>query len=214
MSLRTEAAKGAMATLRAKAIEHWLDIALVFSASGAMAWLSSFSEQVSAYGPFGYGVVAAVTMIASVTGYYLLQLAGFYRWNRGYLERAARSQTVNVRAPSHINSRMHLYEFYHPGCQPVPNVLFENCDLIGPSAVLLKAGQTINCTFIDCEIVVMSPKRRTKCAVTFQNCQFVRCTFYRVVLLISVEQYHFWVANNPEICTGTPVISDGTVGEL
>ena len=193
---------------------NWPWIVAIFG-GGGMTYLASISEWLSQWGPVGYGAAGIVAAIALYTASSLGYLAFGYGRERyafaEYLGAAISTSHVNVLSPTHAYARIKLSDFYHPFMRPTQSVRFEACELMGPAMVFLEGGTSVNCSFIDCEIVIAREDRGIKGGIWFKNCLFERSKFYRVTFMMNFDHYQ----NIPQEMRSTvPVISDGRIGDV
>jgi hypothetical protein len=174
---------------------------------GGMSYLASVTSWVNRWGPVAWGATGLLSVLL-IAGIYLVY--GTARAKIGiakYIEKKIETSTVNVLAPSHVNERIELTQFYHPYLTPTEHARFENCDLMGPAYVAVTASTFDGCIMNDCQIVIVRPMAPVSSAILLKFCTFVRCRLYRVVWLMDQQTY---LAMPPEARAGMSVISEGT----
>jgi hypothetical protein len=131
-----------------------------------------------------------------------------------YTEKQADTSSVNPLAHDFQNQQINLRDFYHPYGVPRSNLSFRNCDLFGPCELALGGSFSLRegCTFSECSIVVI--KAIPAGAVQIRDVVFDRTRFFRITLLLTVQDARGVKALFKVGEPGMPVVSDGTYGEI
>lgn len=130
------------------------------------------------------GLVAAVAVFALFSGAYSRWVRA--RYDRGLYER---SGFVDPMAKTFENKRIFLTEFCLPSDSYIAGKAFTNCELIGPANIFLRVGNFVADQKLPlCDTVIIVDKTPFN-AVIFDNCSFRDCSFKRITILLSSEEY-------------------------
>ena len=108
-----------------------------------------------------------------------------------YVDAKSNAANANVLSPAHQNERIQFSDFYHPYCQPLMRVRFENCDLMGPCSVMF-ADILPNfeaCGFLECNAVMVREGVPVSTAIALHNCQFINCRSFRITFVFVKKSY-------------------------
>jgi hypothetical protein len=210
-TVRKRAIKAGLDWLWGKAIERWPELVTAVIAGGGMTYLARASAWLAPYGPVAWGGIGLLSMLVVAFAYFLVSLGRARRALSTYVLAKTSAAAVNVLAPIHQDARIELSHFYHPYFQPVENVRFEHCELMGPANVAFFGGTFDHCGFIDCEIVIVREDRLIRGASSFKNCLMMRSKLYRLTLIMNYQSYLLLPG---EIRSAVPVISDGRIGDV
>jgi hypothetical protein len=194
--------------------ENWIFIVGTAGSGGFMTYLAAITKWLEPWGPIGWGVIGLGSIIITNLGiaiaFYIYAVAKQRSVQLRYIESKIGSSSANILAPIHHNERINLVDFFHPFYKPTKQVRFENCDLMGPSNILIAGCMFDGCNFVDCETVIVLPDSQLRGVTFFEGCHFVNSRLYRCTLFMPMETYRTF----PDLMkVGLPIISDGNAGE-
>lgn len=193
-------------------IQYLIWLSTLIGGAGLMVYLGSITSWAVWLGPLGGALIAIGAMLLVSVAYYLWTLATTQRSMEAFAKAKIESKGISVLAPSHDHERINMADFYHPFFFATENVRFTDCELLGPATVAIFEGCTFqDGGFIDCEIVIVRSDRPIKGVSAFRHCSFLRGRLIRITLMMNFQQYQ---ALPDIIKRGTPVISDGTIGDI
>ncbi len=124
-----------------------------------------------------------------------------------YVRLKEQADSANVLASTFEDQRINILDFYHPDLRPVRNVVFRNCDILGPALVYV-LGNWIENVFVKCDAALLHRERMSDNALQFWNCSFYNCRFYRVTFMVSAELYFSYDSDYQNML---PIVSDDRV---
>lgn len=179
--------------------------------AGGMGYLAKISAKIEPYGAVAWGGVTLVSFVMICCSLALLGVWLQKKSIAAFTGKMVETASVNPLEPLHKNKRIQLADFFHPFYKPSQNLRFEECDLMGPVNLYAEGGAFHDCGFIDCEIIIVRDDRPIRGVVPMKHPTFLKCSLYRVTLLMPFSQYN----TLPEpMKKGVSVISDGRVGDI
>lgn len=174
-----------------------------------MSYVGAITDRVAAYGPAGialFGIAAGYLLVLMA----LLASVVHAKYTRTRLMRHhAESATVNVLADDFRNIRIRLSDFFHPYFQATTGARFQDCEMIGPSnVVILDHCSLDDCGFIDCQAVIVKTDVALKGASGFRKCAFSRCKFFGATFFLPKDLYDRMIEMGADP-KHFPIISEG-----
>ncbi len=98
---------------------------------------------------------------------------------------------------------------------------FVDCEIVGPANVALVVtktgrGSVLDCSFIDSGGIVVTQNAAVPFGVKFEDCTFLRCRIYGLILFATADQLRhempgtpeaFWLTGPLDVVTNPPVSS-------
>jgi hypothetical protein len=175
------------------AIEHWPSITIV-GISSVMTYLASVAEALAPYGWLAWGVVGIATAFVITLVFVMAAWAKKIRVRAKYDSLLLdQGSLVNPMDGVFERKRILLSAFALPSHPYIENKTFINCDFIGPANIYFLAGnaaQEIRAPRFDA--VWLAPTAQFFNGYTFKNCVFRNCSFQRITMFASLENYEAW----------------------
>lgn len=166
-------------------------IAGIVASFALPAWAVRVSGLMAQYAPLSWVVAGFLGITVAVP------LFALFAWARGKLVRTrydarllARGGEIDPLAKTFERKRIFLSEFVLPSKPLVEDKTFIDCEIIGPATVILHQGNTVNEHRLPiCDAYVMNASANPNTGYVFNRCAFRGCSFVRVSLMFSLEEY-------------------------
>jgi hypothetical protein len=192
-----------LSRLRDAILDNWASVLLIAVTTGAAGWFTAATEFMSPYAPFSW---VAASLIALFLMSSSLALFGYFRSRMSLVEfeaKRADTRLVNPLSGNFENQRIDLDNFFHPFFKPTTGARFRNCDLFGPAICMVVRSSLNRCSFIECDVVIMLDKVPSRTSTGFVSCTFENCNLFRVMLLMSQDQFDNFKKSIPNILSIT-----------
>jgi hypothetical protein len=178
-----------------------------------IAWAAHATEQLKPYAPFSWAFGALVGALFFAALFWLVS-KGRSLWISSTITRTfhqIKAPTTNPLEPVFQTQRINISELASPVNRLIANKTFMDCEIIGPANLILAAthpggGSMNQCNFINCVAVGVRDRGAVPFGLFLQDCTFLRCRLFGVVLFIPrSEQAHFrasmpgftWITEEP-----------------
>lgn len=167
----------------------WASAAISFTA--LPAWgvrsLNLFSE----LAPLSWIIAGMGGFLVFCIGYFFASLARRWAIRSKYDDRAmSKGSFVNPTERVFEKQRIFLNDFALPSNPFIQGKTFIDCEIIGPSNILLAAGNNIKEPMLpDCDAAVLPPETQIHNSYSFVGCTFQRCSFQRITFFVSAQEY-------------------------
>lgn len=155
------------------------------------AWAVHITEAFSRYSPASWVIAGFAGLTAAATSYWLFT-AAYRTWVRTkYNARLyERSGFVDPMAKTFEDKRIYLSDFCLPSHPLIDNKTFINCEIIGPSNLVLEYSNNVTeQKYPICDAVLLKKGQMYYNATLVRTCTFRHCSFQRVTFLFPVDQY-------------------------
>lgn len=161
----------------------------IFSTYAPLSWV--------VVGVAGAGICALIFWIASKATFWLAQA----KWARTW---GSPGDGVNPLDDNFVRKRIKINDFVSPAHQIIEGKVFDRCELIGPTLVLLH--QNVNFQYpqmLDCNFVCCKENFIVYNATILKDCNLFNCKLYRITFLItesavgSVPPGILWLSRTP-----------------
>lgn len=164
------------------------------------AWAVRAAQIFSEYAPASWVIAGFGGLIIWAIARLLWQLANRLRirnlWDIRNLERGS---LINPLDLTFERKRIRLDEFALPSHTVIEGKTFIDCDIIGPANIYFHASNLANPIRVPkVDAVWLAPKAIFTNGFTFRDCIFRNCSFQRITLFGSIENYKNW-KDNPMI---------------
>jgi hypothetical protein len=167
---------------------------------GLPAWAVHSASIFAEYSPLSWVVSGFIGVFVAVIAYLIYAFASKLRvtaqYNAMFLEKGI---LINPLETIFERKRILLNDFVLPSHTLIENKTFVDCDLIGPANIYFLTSNNVSPIrqpIIDA--VWLSPKASFRNGFVFSNCVFRNCSFQRITMFASVENYLLW-KNHPSI---------------
>ena len=172
----------------------------LMAAVGATAWGAWGASLFSAYAPFSWvlagifgGLLWAVIRLIWNWGYKIKVLA---QYDAKFIEHGGQFNPLDL---TFEKQRIYLNDFALPSNPFIQGKTFIGCEIIGPAIVYFKASNLANpIRPPKLDAVWLNPTAVMQNHFTFDNCIFRDCSFQRITLFASIENYSAW-KDNPNV---------------
>lgn len=161
---------------------------VTFVSTGVVTWATAVSQFMQTYAPFSWAVAAVLAFFVSSSA---MALLGIYKSRKAmadFEDKRSEAQSVNPKRETFTRERINLSDFYHPFFKPTVGVRFQDCDIFGPATIFLTVPFVDAVEFQQCDFVVVTGNSGVHSAMHFDGCFFVRCRFFRIMVLVTQEQ--------------------------
>jgi hypothetical protein len=168
--------------------------------AGATAWGAWAAKIFADYAPLSW-------IIAGIIGAFVWAVIRLI-WNWGYkIKVRAQYDAKFIEHGGNFNpldltfekQRIYLNDFALPSFPFIEGKTFIECEIIGPAIVYFKSTNLANPIRAPrLDAVWLNPTAQMSNHFTFDNCIFRNCSFQRVTLFASIENYDLW-KNNPNV---------------
>ena len=175
------------------------------------AWAVRAAQIFADYAPFSW-------VVAGFLGVFLAALIRLL-WNLAYRVKVnAKYDALFIERGSDFNpldltferKRIYLDNFALPSWTQIEGKTFIECDIIGPACMYFHSSNTaspVRPPKVDA--IWLSPSARYSNGFTFKDCIFRNCSFQRITMFASIENYERWKDNPNFNWIGvTPSIAD------
>jgi hypothetical protein len=187
------------------------------------AWAAKAAGFMLQYQPFSWVAVGFAGMLTTALIY---AVVGWGRnlWVTASIRNRFYRQTDRFNPMDTIfqRQRIAIADLANPMEQIIRNKKFIDCEMIGPANILMLlsapgTGKLIGNTFNKFDAVVISNDAAPQSAMAFVDCDFERCSFYNVVLLIqernadeangAIDTMHWITPGAPQVQRPVPLIA-------
>lgn len=186
------------------------------------AWAVNASHTFAEYAPLSWVVAGFLGLFVTALSCAIYASAADkltrVQYNRKML---SRGNFVDPMEKAYQDIRIYLNDFCLPSFPLIENKTFINCEIIGPSNVVMEYGNNISePRYPISDAVKMKPDHKFFNAVIVRNCTFRQCSFQRVTFLVPHLEYetakHWsgfnWITHDPS--EEAPPISGDSVDLL
>lgn len=170
------------------------------------AWAASASHLFHQYAPFSW-VAAGFGGMLIVALSYAVYARAYARFIRAKYDAKmfAGGTFADPMAKTYENRRIFLNEFCLPSFPLIENKTFINCEIIGPSNIVLEYGNNVQeVRYPISDAVLMKPNHQLFNAIIVRNCVFRQCSFQRITFLVPHSEYEMakhwagfnWITEN------------------
>ena len=172
-------------------VNNWSLLTALFLGGGGMSYLASISEIITPFGPVGIGGIGLISALLAWVGLAwarsLRAKARERLANAGAVEKwKEQTDAVNPLDTEFHRMRIKIADLAHPVSKRVSNKRFIDCQLMGPSNLIIIGKTSIsNMDFTNCDLVVVNNKKATPInnALLIEECQIIggeiiSCTIY------------------------------------
>ncbi|WP_439470948.1 hypothetical protein [Brevundimonas sp.] len=187
---------------------NFVQIGIWLGAFALTAWAAKAAELLSAYAPFSWvGAGICGGLVVSVS--YWLFASSRAKWVRTKYDNTMmlRGGMVDPLAKTFEAKRIYLSEFVLPSHPVIEGKTFIDCEIIGPSNVLLVSGNSVaEGRSPHCDAIALRDGDLPINGIFLRNCTFRGCSFLRVTFLISEQEIEtnrdvnwlHWIGHTPE----------------
>jgi hypothetical protein len=156
------------------------------------AWATHASDVFSQYAPLSWVVAGFVGALIVVLIY---AVWGFVRWRMivGSIQaKAASPHAVNPLDSTFQSKRIHVPALAPPVGGVIAGKSFIDCEIVGPATIIWD-----RCTYNDnlgyvVDGAVIKHPRIARNGFVFKNCNFTRCKFYMLTVLVTEAAYPYF----------------------
>jgi hypothetical protein len=158
--------------------------------SGVVAYASTWVPTLKALGPFAW-LSTAVLTFAVLSGSLLFLALARDRWvlareKQKWLDQS--DSDINPMETEFIKKRITLSRFVNELFPRITNKRFIDCELVGPSSVMLLDGMSLTRSrFVDCNFIPIKPGAGIYHAIGMSNCRVQDCTLIGLTFFIPMN---------------------------
>lgn len=171
------------------------------------AWAVKASKVFEQYAPLSWVVAGFIGLFAGVI-IYSLAAWGKAKWVRSRYDAKmlASGGSIDPLEKTFERKRIYLNEFCLASHPFVEDKTFIDCEIIGPSNIILVQGNKISDPrYPICDAVLMASSALPSNGYIFTDCNFRRCNFTRVTFLVPYSEYYMfndfnyikWITTHP-----------------
>ncbi len=171
--------------------------------SAAFAWVAHATVLLSPYAPFSWLIAASFgALIFTLLAMCAMKLRDIFITSsikRIFYEKVER---VNPVQSVFRDQRIYLADMVLPYDRIIKNKTFIGCEIIGPANVGMHQtapglGQFNNCHFNDSAGVVIKENAIVPAGILLQDCSFLSCKLFFLILLVPTSSYRAIAPNMP-----------------
>lgn len=168
--------------------------AAIFSQYAPLSWvLSGFA---------GMGIWALIRWLSAITR--RLRVRALY--DEKFLKHGS---NINPLDKTFERKRIHINDFVLPSFPFIEGKTFIDCDFIGPANIYFHSSNVANpIRPPKVEAFWLHPTARFATGFTFKDCIFRNCSFQRIAMFASIENYDIWKDNPNVDWIGVPPTPD------
>jgi hypothetical protein len=171
--------------------------ATLITVVGATAWGAWAASIFSQYAPLSWitagivgGFLWAVIRLIWVAGYRIKIRA---QYDAKFIEHGGQFNPLDL---TFERQRIYLNDFALPSNPLIEGKTFIDCEIIGPAIIYFKSSNSANpIRPPKLDAVWLHPNAIMQNHFTFDNCIFRNCSFQRITLFASIENYYLWKDN-------------------
>jgi hypothetical protein len=173
---------------------------------GLPAWAVKSGQIFSQYAPLSWVVAGFVGVllwcIARLIWNWAYQIKIRAQYDARFLERSGNYNPLDL---TFEKKRIYLDDFALPSHTIIQGKTFIQCEIIGPASVYFAGSNNavdIRAPIIDG--VWLHPDARYNAGFQFHNCIFRDCSFQRITMFASIENFELWNSNASVNWIGVP----------
>jgi hypothetical protein len=174
------------------------------------AWAVKSAQIFSQFAPLSWVVAGFVGVLAwaiiRLIWNWAYQIKVRAQYDARFLERSGNYNPLDL---TFEKKRIHLDDFALPSHTIIQGKTFIQCDIIGPASVYFAGSNSavgIKAPIIDA--VWLHPDARYHAGFQFYDCIFRDCSFQRITMLASIENFETWNSNASVNWIGVPPTPD------
>lgn len=174
--------------------------AALIASFGIPAWATWEANLFPTYSPLSWVIAGFAGVLAWVVIRFIWSISIRIRVNAKYDAQAIEhSADFNPLDLTFERKRIFIGDFVLPSHPIIDGKTFIECDLIGPATIYFHGNnQAALIRPPKFDAVWLAPNATINNAFTFTNCIFRDCSFQRITMLASIENYEAW-KDNPNV---------------